>query len=96
MRKSDKRFANFVENVAKHDIKSVKEHILSLCKVSLSCYYKWILGTATPSLERRMIINAIAFKFQYPIVYEHAKGYKHNNKIFKYGSEQNLEVLRQS
>ena len=85
MRKHDKRFENFIENVSTKDIKSVKEHIFGLCEISVSTYYKWIEGGATPTLSRRETLNGIAFKFGYPIVYAHIRGYRSINKITKFG-----------
>lgn len=69
MRKSDKRFEKFIENVRSGDISEVKKYILHYCNTSTSCYYKWISGASTPSKERREIINTIAQQFGYDKVY---------------------------
>ncbi len=87
MKKNDKRYSKFIENVCNKDISTVRDHILNLCNVSLSTYYKWQGGTFTPSQDKRVIINGIAFKFNYPIVYAHEKGYKKQSKIYQYGTK---------
>lgn len=87
MKKNDKRFRNFVENASKKDVESIKEHVLYFCKVSLSSYYKWLYGTATPNIERRIAINGIAYKFNYPVVYVHVKGYRKQSKILNHDTK---------
>jgi len=76
MAKNDYRFKNFIENVTKGDIFRIKRCILTQCNVKNTCYYKWLHGESTPSLQRREIINTIAYMFNYPKVYEYAKGYQ--------------------
>ena len=81
MKKNDERFKNFIQIVSKDDKPSVKKAILKYCKVTKSCYYLWFNGGATPSLKRREVINGIAFKYNYPKVYEYAKGYNYQKKL---------------
>ena len=81
MKKNDERFKNFIQIVSKDDKSAVKSAILKFCKVSKSCYYLWSNGGATPSLKRREVINGIAFKYNYPKVYEYAKGYYYQKKL---------------
>ncbi len=81
MQKNDERFHFFIQNVRKEDKSSIKSAVLKYCKVSKSCYYLWLNGGATPSLKRREVINGIAFMFNYPIVYQYAKGYKEQKKL---------------
>ena len=81
MKKNDERFKNFIQIVSKDDKPSVKKAILKCCKVTKSCYYLWFNGGATPSLRRREVINGIAFKYNYPKVYEYAKGYNYQKKL---------------
>lgn len=80
MQKNDERFRIFIQNVLKKDSKAVRMAIIRGCKITESSYYNWIKGIATPSLKRREVINGIAFKFNYPIVYQYAKGYKEKKK----------------
>lgn len=81
MQKNDERFKIFIQNVSKDDKPSIKNAVLKYCKISKSCYYLWLNGGATPSLKRREVINSIAFMFNYPIVYQYAKGYKEKKKF---------------
>lgn len=81
MKKNDTRFKLFVENVATKDISLVRKYIMYYCKISKSCYYKWLGGGSTPCVRRRVYINGIAFKFGYPIVYPHVKGYCEQPKL---------------
>ena len=81
MKKNDLRFKNFIENVPKEHIFAVRKCILKQCRITTSCYYRWISGDATPSLERRLAINKIAKRYNYPTVYEYAKSYKAQAKL---------------
>ena len=76
MLKEDLRFNSFLKNVEKSYYKEIRKQIIVMCKISKSCYYKWISGRATPSPARRSIINGVAVKFGYSPVYP-------NNKIKK-------------
>ena len=75
MKKNDKRFKNFMESIALKDVSSVRKEVIERCGVSVSCYYRWLEGSSTPTMERREKINGVAYKFHYPIVYRYAKGY---------------------
>ena len=70
-----------MQSVALKDVSAVRREVIERCGICTSCYYGWLAGTSTPSIDRREKINGIAFKYNYPIVYKYAKGYyKHQEK----------------
>lgn len=91
MIKNDERFINFMDSVHFRDRFSVRTHILLLCEITPASFYKWIKGTSTPSSHRREVINGIAFKFGYPIVYDRNKGYYEQDKIQSFNQHQKLK-----
>ena len=64
-----------MESIALKDVSSVRKDVINRCGVSVSCYYRWLEGSSTPSINRRETINSIAYTYHYPIVYRYAKGY---------------------
>lgn len=82
MKKDDFRFRDFLKHVAKSFYKEIRRQIIAMCKISKSCFYKWIEGTSTPNEKRRTIINGIAVKFGYSPVYPNNKTVKMNPSIF--------------
>lgn len=81
MKKNDVRFKNFIEHIATKDITDVRKFVMYYCDISRTGYYKWLEGSSTPSIDRRVTINGIAFKFGYPIVYPNALGYRKQTKL---------------
>jgi len=74
--KNDQRLCFFIQNLGKKDRNKARNAIIRHCNVTYSGYYSWMRGIATPTQERMVTINGIAFLLNQPIVYEHEKGYQ--------------------
>ena len=88
MLKEDLRFQTFLKDVEKSYYREIRKQIIFGCKISKSCFYKWIMGRSTPNTTRRTIINGIAVKFGYSPVYPNNRTKKLKSSIMlKYASE---------
>lgn len=64
-------FNKFINNIKAGDTKPLRNAILEQCNVSLTAYRKWVRGLAMPRPENQEIINDIAVKYGYGMVYLH-------------------------
>ncbi len=76
MVKHDTRFATFFLSIRKEDLRTVRSEIIKQCGIHEQSLYRWKDGKATPTLERRKVINTIALEHGYALVYPNNGGYK--------------------
>lgn len=62
-------FLHFMDNIKAGDKKAIQNAILKECNISFVAYRKWIRGITMPKPKNQIIINRVAERFGYGLVY---------------------------
>lgn len=65
-----KKFPEFIGNVRRCEYIAIRDEILSLTKCRRQIFHRWENGLNLPQRGSQMLINHVAQKHGYPIVYE--------------------------